>query len=221
VFFTGASSSSAVSQSVEIPAAPATLRFVLRIAISPSTTGSITASIDGATVFTAADTAVGYATYQPVSVDVSGFAGGSHVLRFSGATAYSGSASGASDSFEVDDVSLDAPAAVTPPTPPPAPATCRGLTATITGTEAADALSGTAGPEVIATLGGGGTVKAGGGDDVVCGGSGKDELRGQGGNDRLLGAGKRDKLKGGGGTDTCIGGSAKDKTPGCEKGPAS
>jgi len=106
----------------------------------------------------------------------------------------------------------------TPATPAPT-ATCKGLAATIVGSDGADALQGTRGADVIAALGGKDVVKALGDDDVVCGGDGaddlrggggKDELRGEGGGDRLGGDGGADKLSGGKGRDTCVGGAGKD-----------
>jgi hypothetical protein len=67
------------------------------------------------------------------------------------------------------------------------PALCRGIEATIVGTEGDDVLRGTAQADVIVGLGGSDTIVAGGGADVVCGGSGSDVLRGGPGNDRLYG----------------------------------
>ncbi|GGO73055.1 calcium-binding protein [Nocardioides deserti] len=91
-------------------------------------------------------------------------------------------------------VTLAAPApaqaAPTRATPPP---TCRGLTATIVGTPAADTITGTPGPDVIAALGGDDVVDGRGGDDVVCGGEGADVLSGGRGEDRLHGGQDREE----------------------------
>lgn len=106
--------------------------------------------------------------------------------------------------------------AVPGPTPSPASATCKGLTATLVGTPGNDTLTGTAGNDVIAGLGGDDTVNGGGGNDVICGGDGNDTLIGGAGNDKLLGEAGNDKLKGGGGRDVCKGGPGTDKAAKCE-----
>lgn len=69
--------------------------------------------------------------------------------------------------------------------------TCRGKTATIVGTPAADVLTGTKGPDVIAALGGDDVVEGLGGDDRICGGGGADRLAGGVGADRLHGESDR------------------------------
>lgn len=123
-------------------------------------------------------------------------------------------------------------------------ATCRGATATITGTAGADTLIGTAGPDVIAALGGNDTIVSLSGRDLVCagsgndyvgagpaadrilGGSGRDRLIGRGGPDALKGnagddvlKGGRgaDRLRGGRGFDRCRGGAGADSIRGCER----
>jgi PKD repeat protein/murein tripeptide amidase MpaA len=88
--------------------------------------------------------------------------------------------------------------------------TCRGRTATILGTGAAELLRGTPGPDVILALGGDDRVRARGGDDLVCGGHGHDRLGGGSGDDLLLGGRGADRLRGGGGDDTCRGGAGRD-----------
>ena len=127
----------------------------------------------------------------------------------------------------VAEPTLPSPQLPTPPTNPTTPtpaASCKGVAATIVGTDDADTLTGTPGADVIAALAGKDVVKALGGGDVVCGGDGgddlrggggKDELRGEGGKDRLSGGGSADRLAGGKGRDTCTGGAGKD-TGGCE-----
>lgn len=122
--------------------------------------------------------------------------------------------------------------------------TCRGVTATISGTPGNDTLLGTAGPDVIAALGGSDRVIARQGRDLVCagagndfvgagsaadrvfGGAGRDRLLGRGGPDLLKGSGGNDvlkggrgddRLRGGRGIDRCVGGSGRDSVRGCER----
>jgi hypothetical protein len=54
--------------------------------------------------------------------------------------------------------------------------TCRGETATVTGTIGDDTLTGTPGRDVIAGLAGNDTIAGLGGDDLVCGGDGSDTV---------------------------------------------
>jgi hypothetical protein len=114
----------------------------------------------------------------------------------------------------------DPPGGDDPPGGGTTPGTCKGRTATITGTTGDDTLAGTDGADVIAALGGNDSVKGAGGDDLVCGGSGADVLKGGAGNDRLVGQTGKDILSGGGGAgDTCNGGPGRDRAKGsCEKG---
>ena len=122
------------------------------------------------------------------------------------------------------------------PTPPgQAPPTCKGLAATIVGTEGPDDhLTGTSGRDVIVALGGNDFGISGrAGNDVICGGAGRDELTGRNGNDTLLGQAGQDLLNGDGigacelgkpqgpcggqGKDRCEGGKGIDYTePVCE-----
>jgi RTX calcium-binding nonapeptide repeat (4 copies) len=104
----------------------------------------------------------------------------------------------------------------TPPTPAPtppgqAPVTCKGLPATIVGTNGSDVRTGSLGKDVIAGLGGNDTLSGIAGNDVICGGGGKDLLKGGKGNDKLYGQKGKDTLKGGPGNDTLKGGAGKDK----------
>ncbi|MDX6617103.1 MAG: hypothetical protein QOD60_2194 [Solirubrobacterales bacterium] len=96
-----------IQQVVNVPAAPATLRFQLFIKDSNATTGAFTVQINGTPVFAAGGTTPGYGAYAPVSIDISPFAGGLRTLRFDVSEANPGGVS--TDSFNVDNVSLDAP----------------------------------------------------------------------------------------------------------------
>jgi hypothetical protein len=198
-----------LDQSVAIPAAPTPLSFQLRIIDSSLSTGDLKVEIDGTQVFAATDSTPGFASYAPVSIDVSAFAGGTHVLRFEGTSANTGT--GQLDSFDIDAISL----ADQPPAPPPAMPKCNGRLATIAGTAGNDSLVGTPHRDVIASLGGNDSVSGFAGNDLICGGAGRDTLRGGKGRDVLLGQKGRDTLKGGGGKDFCRGGAGKDSAA-CE-----
>jgi Ca2+-binding RTX toxin-like protein len=65
--------------------------------------------------------------------------------------------------------------------------TCRGVRATVVGTNASEVIHGTLRRDVIAGLDGNDTISAGGGNDLICGGEGADHLYGGAGNDRLYG----------------------------------
>jgi Ca2+-binding RTX toxin-like protein len=122
--------------------------------------------------------------------------------------------------------------------------TCRGLTATISGTPGDDLLVGSPGPDVIAALGGNDQIVSQAGRDLVCAGSGSDfvgagtaadRIFGGVGRDRLLGRGGpdllegsaggdalkggrgSDRLRGGRGFDRCLGGTGLDSISGCER----
>jgi hypothetical protein len=95
-------------------------------------------------------------------------------------------------------------------TPAPPGPTCRGLDATIVGTDGGEVLTGTAGADVIVALGGSDVILGLGGDDVVCAGEGVDVVAGGAGNDTLLGQGGLDLLTGDGGNDTLAGGTGVD-----------
>jgi Ca2+-binding RTX toxin-like protein len=83
----------------------------------------------------------------------------------------------------------------TPPRGTP-PVTCKGLVATIAGTDGSDVLRGTPGRDVIAGLGGDDTLSArSAGNDVLCGGAGNDTLIGGKGKDRFYGGPGNDTLK--------------------------
>jgi glucose/arabinose dehydrogenase len=99
-----------------------------------------------------------------------------------------------------------------PQTPPPSPPpTCKGIPATIVGTDGSDVRSGTPGRDVIVGLGGNDKLSGLAGNDLICGGSGKDTLKGGKGSDKLYGEEGKDTLKGGPGKDKLNGGAGKDK----------
>jgi hypothetical protein len=111
---------SQVSQTVSIPAAPARLRFFLRVPPgSPQFDDSyFTVKLGGDTVFFADRFLTGHQNYAPVTIDVSAFGGQSRVLAFSGTSSFSGTYS---VSFDIDDVSISeapvapvVPSAITP-----------------------------------------------------------------------------------------------------------
>jgi uncharacterized repeat protein (TIGR01451 family) len=122
--------------------------------------------------------------------------------------------------------------------------TCRGATATISGSPGNDVLAGTSGPDVIAALGGNDRIVSRAGRDLICagpgidyvgagaasdrvfGGTGRDRLLGRGGpdllkgssgNDVLKGGRGSDRLRGGGGFDRCRGGAGADSIGDCER----
>lgn len=68
-----------------------------------------------------------------------------------------------------------------------APATCKGLAATKTGTSVRDEIHGTEHRDVIVAGDGADTVFGLGGDDVICGGLGRDTIEGGAGDDILAG----------------------------------
>jgi hypothetical protein len=105
-----------IQQVVQIPAAPATLTFQLRIQPSLAAHGTLVARLDGAPIFGAADSTPGFASYASVRVDVSGFAGSPRVLSFEGAT--HNVDMGGTGTFNLDDVSLEAPNVASTPAPP-------------------------------------------------------------------------------------------------------
>jgi Ca2+-binding RTX toxin-like protein len=105
----------------------------------------------------------------------------------------------------------------------PPSAICRGMQATIVGTDGADRITGTPGADVIAALGGKDRLSGLAGKDVICGakgddtlkgGAGNDQLSGQKGNDKLYGQKGNDKLSGKAGRDTLKGGPGKDMLKG-------
>jgi hypothetical protein len=123
---------------------------------------------------------------------------------------------GFGDETQDGNLSSCAPATTLPPAPGAATATCKGIAATIVGTEGNDVRVGSLGQDVIAGLGGNDTLSGIAGNDVICGGAGRDLLKGGKGKDSLLGQKGKDTLKGGGGRDLCKGGKGKDTASKCE-----
>jgi Ca2+-binding RTX toxin-like protein len=119
---------------------------------------------------------------------------------------------------ETQDTNLSgcAPGTIPPPAPGAATATCKGLNATIVGTNGSDVRTGSQGQDVIAGLGGNDTLSGLGGNDVICGGAGKDTLKGGKGKDSLLGQKGKDALNGGPSRDLCKGGKGTDTASKCE-----
>jgi hypothetical protein len=107
--------SSYVEQSVQIPAAPAILRFMLRVPPSGAGVSYFYVMVSGQPILQLDS---GSATYTPVQLDLSAYAGGPRMLRFH---ADSANFSTLSPSWEVDDVSLDAPDPPASPGPATAP----------------------------------------------------------------------------------------------------
>jgi RTX calcium-binding nonapeptide repeat (4 copies) len=131
---------------------------------------------------------------------------------------------GLGDETQDTDISSCAPGTTPPGTgiPPPGsppgtpPVTCKGVNATIVGTNGNDVRTGSQGKDVIAGLGGNDALSGIAGNDVICGGAGKDTLKGGKGKDTLLGQKGKDALKGGGGRDLCKGGKGNDTASKCE-----
>ena len=148
------------------------------------------------------------------------------------------------DGIENDPISAnDKAAAATTVQMPPRASSCRGVTATLTGTRGSDRLVGTGAPDVIAGLGGGDAIIGLAGRDLICagggpdrvmagsaadrvfGGIGRDRLNGLRGHDLLAGnpgpdilVGNLgdDRLRGGRGFDRCYGAAGLDRERGCE-----
>jgi CotH kinase protein/RTX calcium-binding nonapeptide repeat (4 copies) len=103
----------------------------------------------------------------------------------------------------------------TPPTETtPPPPVCKGIPATIIGTNGSDVPSGTPARDVIVGLGGNDKLSGLAGNDLICGGTGKDTLKGGKGRDKLYGRKGKDTLKGGKGKDKLYGQNGKDTLQG-------
>jgi uncharacterized repeat protein (TIGR01451 family) len=149
------------------------------------------------------------------------------------------------DSAENDPVSAnDGAQTSTTVVEAPSLSTCRGIRATLTGTEKSDRLVGTSGPDVIAGLGGNDAIFGLAGRDLICSGGGNDRasagsaadkvfggvgadrlgggrggdlLAGNPGGDILYGNRGNDRLRGGRGSDLCFGAAGFDRLRGCER----
>jgi uncharacterized repeat protein (TIGR01451 family) len=127
------------------------------------------------------------------------------------------------DSVETDPVGVNDSAEASTTVVEPLVASCRGVTATLTGTPGSDRLVGTATVDVIVALGGDDAIVSLAGADLVCAGGGNDRVvtgtagdrvYGDGGRDRLLGRGGPDLLAGGGRNDVLKGGRGNDRLRG-------
>ncbi len=98
----------------------------------------------------------------------------------------------------------------TPPPPPTNPVTCRGLVATIVGTDGDDRLTGTPGRDIVYAGAGVDRIETFGGDDVICAGPGADIVDAGEGQDFVLGGAGADQIEGGPGTDLLRGGIGAD-----------
>ena len=93
-------------------------------------------------------------------------------------------------------------------------AKCKGVNATIVGSNNSQEINGTSNRDVIVGRGGNDDIDGRGGNDLICGGSGNDELDGEAGSDRIHGAGGNDDLDGGAGNDRLNGGRGRDEGDG-------
>ncbi|OFW65473.1 MAG: hypothetical protein A2Z12_09315 [Actinobacteria bacterium RBG_16_68_21] len=92
--------------------------------------------------------------------------------------------------------------------------TCRGMAATMVGTDGNDRLTGTSRDDVIVAKGGNDVVDGAGGDDTICGGAGDDVISGGNGSDWLSGGDGDDDLDGGPQHDTLKGDAGLDRLRG-------
>ncbi len=87
---------------------------------------------------------------------------------------------------------------------------CRGLVATIVGTDGPDVLVGTHGPDVIFAGAGDDRITGNDGDDIICAGPGADHVDAGAGRDTVLGGSGADTIRGGSGDDLLRGGNGAD-----------
>jgi peptide/nickel transport system substrate-binding protein len=87
---------------------------------------------------------------------------------------------------------------------------CRGLPATIVGSNGPDTIEGTGAADVIVGRGGDDAINGMGGDDVICGGTGGDVINGGSGADVLVGGPGDDEISGGWGRDRVLAGTGAD-----------
>lgn len=95
---------------------------------------------------------------------------------------------------------------------------CRGILATIVGTEGPDVIHGTEFRDVIMGLGGDDIIFGYGGNDLICAGDGNDTVYGGDGRDKIYGDDGDDTLYGEKGSDWLYGGKGADNLQG-GKGP--
>ena len=89
--------------------------------------------------------------------------------------------------------------------------TCKGVAATIVGTDEGEFIWGTNGPDVIVGLGGDDTIEGLGGDDIICAGEGDDLVDGNDGDDLIFGGPGDDELWGDAGNDIIWGSHGMDR----------
>ncbi len=90
-----------------------TLTFFLRIIDRPESSGGLNVTVGGHSIFSVDDEFVGYKTYEFVSIDLSSVAAANpQTLEFDGYSIFPGAALAAtaqSDSYDIDDVSIQSP----------------------------------------------------------------------------------------------------------------
>ena len=100
------------------------------------------------------------------------------------------------------------------PEPPSAGPICKGVKATIRGTEGDDELVGTPGTDVFRARRGDDEIRGGGGSDLICGGPGDDRIGAGAGSDQVKGREGADHIAGGPGDDVLNGGDGDDRLSG-------
>jgi len=93
------------------------------------------------------------------------------------------------------------------------PGTCRGVSATMTGTTESDLLTGTSSRDIIAGLDGNDTINGADGNDLICAGRGDDRVADDNGRDTIHGDRGRDRLIGGAGRNPPLRFSVNVNTP--------
>ena len=216
-----ATETGAATQSVQIPGAPATLAFYLKLSPNGDAV-EFRARIDGVDVFTATSLTSGYASYVPVTRDISGFAGpGSHTLSFevtcTGPAPFDLPYADCSR-FDIDDVSLRTP---DPQGAPPSdgdgdgsPDTsdnCPGVANADQADGDADGIGDACEPP---TEGGGVTPTCAGKPVTITGTDGEEIIRGTTGSDVIAALGGADLVKAGNGNDIVCAGAGGDDLEG-------
>jgi Ca2+-binding RTX toxin-like protein len=201
-----------LEQVIAIPAVTgATFTFYIRTRQYNDPTATLTAKVDGVTVFnlnSSNQSSYGDA-YTLVSVPVGDLAAGNHTVRFEYSAAGTGGVMGPETRIDLDDVALDA--TPVPPAPAPTPtAKCAGTNATIVAGGTDDVVIGTPGRDVIVGTNGADTIKSLGGNDLVCSLGGEDTVRTGGGKDKVLAGAGNDRLFLQAGNDSGFGGKGSD-----------